>query len=575
MPDSEPPTEAELSAALLEGDDSAFAEVYERYSDRVFSYCLTVLRDGEQAMAATYDTFIEVVSGLDESADPPRLEAKLFAAAREQTRMRRGAGPAPAEELVRSLTQDLAVDAARAGLIVQVWEAMEALPERDQELMTLHLMEGLEGANLAEAMHVEMAYLDDLIERMQSRVQRALGPLLIARLGSDQCDTLADLLEGWDGEFTSEVRADVAKHIGGCETCQTERVFLTGPGEKVLPVIMMVTAPPPLRDLVIEGVAEAIEPPDLDEEETSKQPPDPPPASDSPSIPVVASRSRVPARDSGLDEKSKLFVFAGVTLLVGLIGLAVSAQFEAPSPLPVRVPLTSSTSTSTVTTPPATGLTVPAETDPARGSVPTTAPPGPGMLKTSTDSIDFGDDGTNAEFQISNTGGQPVEFSVSSSADAVVLSSGGQVLEPGQAAVYDVLLDRETVAEGDLNESITVAWDGESIEIGVAATQNDNPVLHDPKATPPTVQVDGCPDSATTVSVRVRDRSPLDSVVVQWSPDGGGTRETPMEDVGGDIFQARIGPFTRPQSASVRMVARDEFGNAGGATISVEVVACS
>jgi len=91
------------------------------------------------------------------------------------------------------------------------------------------------------------------------------------------------------------------------------------------------------------------------------------------------------------------------------------------------------------------------------------------------------------------------------------------------------------------------------------------------------VEVSGSPDcldTSTTISVRVRDRSPLETVVVRWSPDGGSNQETAMNDVGGDVFEAEIGPFTTVHSASVRMVAIDELGNAGGATIEVPVVAC-
>jgi hypothetical protein len=47
-----------------------------------------------------------------------------------------------------------------------------------------------------------------------------------------------------------------------------------------------------------------------------------------------------------------------------------------------------------------------------------------------------------------------------------------------------------------------------------------------------------------------------------------------MTEIGGDVFEAEIGPFTAVRSAEVRMVAIDELGNAGGATIQVPVVAC-
>jgi hypothetical protein len=47
-----------------------------------------------------------------------------------------------------------------------------------------------------------------------------------------------------------------------------------------------------------------------------------------------------------------------------------------------------------------------------------------------------------------------------------------------------------------------------------------------------------------------------------------------MADVGGDIFEGVIGPFSAAQSAEVRIVAFDELGNAGGAVISVNVLPC-
>jgi hypothetical protein len=63
-------------------------------------------------------------------------------------------------------------------------------------------------------------------------------------------------------------------------------------------------------------------------------------------------------------------------------------------------------------------------------------------------------------------------------------------------------------------------------------------------------------------------------VVVRWSPSGSGTRETAMIPVGNDIYEGVIGPFTIAQSAAVKVVAIDERGNAGGASITVGVIAC-
>jgi hypothetical protein len=47
-----------------------------------------------------------------------------------------------------------------------------------------------------------------------------------------------------------------------------------------------------------------------------------------------------------------------------------------------------------------------------------------------------------------------------------------------------------------------------------------------------------------------------------------------MIPVGNDIYEGVIGPFTIAQSAAVKVVAIDERGNAGGASITVGVIAC-
>jgi hypothetical protein len=47
-----------------------------------------------------------------------------------------------------------------------------------------------------------------------------------------------------------------------------------------------------------------------------------------------------------------------------------------------------------------------------------------------------------------------------------------------------------------------------------------------------------------------------------------------MGPVGNDIFEGVIGPFVNPQTAAARIVATDQFGNAGGATVEVVVAAC-
>jgi hypothetical protein len=47
-----------------------------------------------------------------------------------------------------------------------------------------------------------------------------------------------------------------------------------------------------------------------------------------------------------------------------------------------------------------------------------------------------------------------------------------------------------------------------------------------------------------------------------------------MTTSGDDVYRGVVGPFTTVQTASLKIVAFDERGNAGGANLTLTVVAC-
>lgn len=267
-------------------------------------------------------------------------------------------------------------------------------------------------------------------------------------------------------------------------------------------------------------------------------------------------------------------LFAAITLVVGLIGFAVSAQFDPlqppptvvgqdPSPSVTTVPPTTSTTIGVTTT---TALTQPTSTTNASGSA---------SLQVSTDTIDFGSDGTSSELDIVNGGDAVTSWTIASSSGAVSVSAGSGEIAGGETITIVLGLDRNQIGEGSLAETLTLSWPHGDVQIAVVGTHEDNPIIHNPQASPASVEIEGCDVTRTTVSARVRDTSPLERVVARWSPDGSGQRETAMEPVGNDMFQAVIGPFTITGTIDVRIVAFDERGNAGGATTTVSVTDCS
>jgi hypothetical protein len=280
----------------------------------------------------------------------------------------------------------------------------------------------------------------------------------------------------------------------------------------------------------------------------------------------------------------RLGIFAVVTVVIGLIGLAVAAQFDPLDPQPT-IPVAESPQepggATTTTLAPATttsdGSTGSTSEDGSSTTTATTATSSPADFEVSTETIDFGGDATVNQFEIANSGGSPGTWQVAVSSQAISLSSDEGELAAGETATVEMSLDREGIEEGDIEETITVSWDGGEVELAVVGSHEDLPVIHNPQASPASVEVSGdaeCTNDRTTISARVRDTSPLESVVVRWSPDGGAQQETAMESVGNDMFEAVIGPFTTVQTAEARIVAFDDRGNAGGASASVTVNAC-
>jgi hypothetical protein len=268
-------------------------------------------------------------------------------------------------------------------------------------------------------------------------------------------------------------------------------------------------------------------------------------------------------------------LFAAVTVVIGLIGILVAAQVEplvhpstpttalVPSVSPTTIPSSSAVSPTTIPSDESTASTATALT--------------PGKIELSTETVDFGSEGIAAEFDMTNTGQQAADWTAVSSSEAIAFSAGTGSLPPGETVTLRVSLDRSLIDEGELSETITIEWpEGEAV-VAATGTKEDNPIIHNPQAKPAEVSVNGgdaCSPTQTTVSARVRDTSDIESVVVRWSPDGSASQETAMISVGNDMFEGVIGPFTTAQSASVRIVAFDVRGNAGGATITVPVNAC-
>ncbi|MEV5003554.1 sigma-70 family RNA polymerase sigma factor [Nocardioides sp. LML1-1-1.1] len=534
--------DADLVTGVLAGDRLAFAGVYERYADRLHDFAFSMLRNREEAADCVADSFVVMAEKLAQLRDRSRLRPWLYSVVRNEClrTLRARAREAHDDEWLEAMPdqasgpEDQVADAeVTEELQALVWSAVEGLNDRDRALIDLHLRQGLEGAELAAAMDVTPANAYVMLSRARDQVERALGALLVARRGSDDCDELASVLSGWDGTFSPLIRKRVARHIDGCETCTGRRRLMVSP-LALLAGVPAFAAPLALRERVLDDerlVAFYVD------------------------LPVVgppAARSRRGLAAVG----GVLLLLLGVLAVVLLWPDGADTE-NAVDPLPTSSapttpPVTATTAApaaSAVATPDAPSSSAPTTASSAPSSAPTSLAAAPGDLRASTRSVDLGGSGTSRTVRLTNAGGSPVPFTARSRASWLSVPTAGGTVAAGSSAGLRVVASRAGLGEGTHRGEVAVTWSGGTIVVTVTLSVNRPPVV-DAIATSGT-------DCTITVSAQVTDGSGVRSVQVRWSGAVSGQKAAGHS---GSTWSTSIGPIGTGGALTVTFTATDRGG---------------
>jgi RNA polymerase sigma factor (sigma-70 family) len=222
-----------------------------------------MLSDRHDAADMVQDVFCIAAERLGQLRDPERLKPWLYAVLRNEvyrrTKRRRRTTPTDFQsETVPDVVAPTdpgaeGASVAFAELASLVRAAAAGLDERDQLILELSIRQGLDGADLADALGVTPEQSYSMVHRMRERVDRSLGAFVVAKAGRRDCSTLDEILRDWDGEFNVLIRKRVARHIESCETCARTK-------GKVAPLALfgaapVLAAPLGLRERVLEATS--------------------------------------------------------------------------------------------------------------------------------------------------------------------------------------------------------------------------------------------------------------------------------------------------------------------------------
>ena len=195
----------------------AAAELLENQADRLYLYCWSVLRSRETAQIALRDTLLALlneVTGLNEVTEPADASgSRLYSLARAECGRHRAVPAADADEAPVCLGRNDADNRLVA------WNAAMSLEPAEFEALELGTRHQVD---LGEVLGLPADQAQALLARARQNLERALGAEVLARRGHP-CPDRAEVLAGWSGTMTPELRDRVLAHATGCEACTEAR----------------------------------------------------------------------------------------------------------------------------------------------------------------------------------------------------------------------------------------------------------------------------------------------------------------------------------------------------------------
>jgi len=158
--------------------DRAFAELYRRYSSRIFAYCLKVLGEREAANDAFQDTFTRFFNSARVDREMTNLPAYLLRIARNVCLNEKRAKSTPVS------IDDIEVPAfdtpyEKTELLQLISTALELLPLQYREAFVLREYDGMAYAEIAEITGITEESARIRVFRARDKIRMILKPYLV------------------------------------------------------------------------------------------------------------------------------------------------------------------------------------------------------------------------------------------------------------------------------------------------------------------------------------------------------------------------------------------------------------
>ncbi len=214
-----------------QGEDDAFATLFNQLHQLVLNYVYHMLGDRQAAEDVTQDAFIRAHERIGQLGPPWDFKSWVFRIASNLAvdYLRRNRRFVDLEEPTMMAESPITKRPSERGVQRNearqaVWSTLDAMPTVYRQALILREFNGQSYKEVSQALECTYANARQLVHRARMRFREQHGMRLSLEAGVERCRELGDLLSAYhDGELDEQQRAAVEAHIKSCPQCrQTE-----------------------------------------------------------------------------------------------------------------------------------------------------------------------------------------------------------------------------------------------------------------------------------------------------------------------------------------------------------------
>lgn len=147
----------ELIAQISNGDDEAFAKLYEELSKFVYAVSLNILRDTFLAEDCVHDTFLHIKNSANRFENGRNVKSWVYAIARNVAltmyKVQKRSVPLD-DEIIATFSDDDFSEKSDTAVLIR--KLIFELEQKDREILLMHINEGMKFREIADVLEIPL-----------------------------------------------------------------------------------------------------------------------------------------------------------------------------------------------------------------------------------------------------------------------------------------------------------------------------------------------------------------------------------------------------------------------------------